>query len=125
VYAADNLFGVNFTVPGYLAVGNDLIVRLTDNRQLSLKQMRRAVFSPDGSQALGERESRTLLRDLLNDAEREVSGLFFVDGQWVGDRAFIVKVGAYGSVIGQGTIDGPFTDLVEDAGNGPFVGVLR
>jgi hypothetical protein len=65
------------------------------------------------------------LRDLVNETERDVSGLFFVDGQWLNERQFVAKVGAYGSVIGWGTADGGFSQLVENADNdGPFVGVL-
>lgn len=125
VFAADNLFGVSFIQSGLLAVGNDTIIRLRDNTQFNLNLLRRAIFSPDGTQAVGEKESKTFLRDLATEAESEIYSLYFVDGAWLDSSTVLMKVGAYGSVIGVWRVGGNFTQLVEDSGDGPFVGVLR
>lgn len=125
VSTATNLFGVEFPVSGYLAVGNDILIHLSDRTEFTLNEMRWAHYSPDGLTALGERTSQTVLRTLASGEERIANGLFFVEGMWIDSTRFVAKVGAYGSVIGWGSLSGPFTNLVEDAGNGPFVAVMR
>lgn len=118
----NNLFGVEFVVEGYLAIGNDKIIHLQDRREFNLNELRWPHFTPDGRYALGEREAKTVLRELSTETEKQISGLFFVEGMWLNATEFVAKVGAYGSVIGYGSVDTPFTNLVEDAGNGPFIG---
>jgi dipeptidyl aminopeptidase/acylaminoacyl peptidase len=121
---ADNLYGVDFTLPGYLAVGNDIVVRLDNNEQLLLSELRRVDYSPNGLYALGERSSQTFVRDLRSAEDDLVVQLYYLDGIWLDNQNFIAQVGAYGSVIGIGNVDGSFTNLVEDVGNGPFEGFI-
>jgi len=125
IYEADNLFGVTYMAPGYLAVGNDVIVRVSDGTQFMLDELRWPTFRPDGTAILGERQSTTVIRDLVSGEEQVVQRLFFVDGDWFNNDTFIAKIGAYGSVIGWGNHQGQFEALVNDAGNGPFVGSKR
>jgi hypothetical protein len=125
IYEADNLFGVTYMAPGYLAVGNDVIVRVSDGTQFMLDELRWPTFRPDGTAILGERQSTTVIRDLVSGEEQVVQRLFFVDGDWFNNDTFIAKIGAYGSVIGWGNHQGQFEALVNDAGNGPFVGIER
>ena len=72
VFAADNLYGVNFIQPGLLAVGNDTVIRVADNTQFNMNLLRRAIFSPDGTQAIGEKTSKTFLRELASETETEI-----------------------------------------------------
>ncbi|MBZ0316946.1 MAG: hypothetical protein K8L91_11060 [Anaerolineae bacterium] len=125
VFAADNLYGVYFIQSGLLAVGNDTVIRAADNTQFTMNLLRRAIFSPDGTQAIGEKESKTFLRELASETETEIYSLYFVDGDWLDASTVLMKVGAYGSVIGIWQAGGSFTQLVENSGNGPFVGVLQ
>ncbi|MBI5930661.1 MAG: PD40 domain-containing protein [Chloroflexi bacterium] len=125
VFTADNLYGVNFIQSDLLEVGDDVIIRLSNNTQLNMNLLRRAIFSPDGTQAVGEKESKTFLRELATEAETEIYSLYFVDGAWLDASSVIMKVGAYGSVIGVWQVGGSLTQLIEDSGDGPFVGVLR
>ena len=118
----DNLYGVQFVVGGYLSVGNDIVWQLDINEQIGLSELRRPDYSPNGDYALGERTSQTFLRNLASEEEDLVAQLFYVDGQWLDNETFIAQVGAYGSVIGIGSVDGRFTNLVEDVTDGPFVG---
>lgn len=125
IFVADNLFGVNFIQSGLLAVGNDAVIRLSDNTQLNMNLLRRAIFSLDGTQAIGEKESKTFLRDLTSETETEINSLYFVDGDWLDETTVVLKVGAYGSVIGVWQVEGGFTQLVDNSGDGPFVAVLN
>lgn len=125
IFAADNLYGVYFIQSGLLAVGNDTVIRVADSTQFNMNLLRRAIFSPDGTQAIGEKESKTFLRELASETETEIYSLYFVDGDWLDASTVLMKVGAYGSVIGVWQAGGSFTQLVENSGNGPFVGVLQ
>lgn len=125
VFVADNLYGVYFIQTGLLAVGNDTVIRVADNTQFNMNLLRRAIFSPDGTQAIGEKTSKTFLRELASETETEIYSLYFVDGDWLDANTVLMKVGAYGSVIGVWQVGGSFTQLVENSGNGPFVGVLK
>lgn len=121
---SDIAYGVSFTLPGYLAVGSDIVVRLSDNSKLELSELRRPDYSPDGSYALADRQSQTFIRNLKTDEETLVANLYYLDGLWLDNNTFIAQVGAYGSVIGIGSVGGRLTNLVEDVGDGPFVGFL-
>lgn len=126
VYLADNLYGVSFILPGYLAVGNDVIIELETGQEIMLDELRRPDFSPDASLVLGERTSQTILRDLAAGEEELIVNLYYVDGFWLNSERFIAQIGAYGSVIGIGQTDGSFTNLVEDvARDSPFVGFIQ
>ena len=118
----DNLYGVQFILSNYLAVGNDMVWQLETNDQIVLSELRRPDYSPNGEYALGERTSQTYLRNLAAEEEDLIAQLYYVDGQWLDNETFIAQVGAYGSVIGLGNIDGRFTNLVDDVSDGPFVG---
>ncbi|MCI0712569.1 MAG: hypothetical protein L0154_20605, partial [Chloroflexi bacterium] len=121
--AGDNLYGVSVPLPGYLNVGNDVIFELTSREQILLSELRRPDFSPDGEFALGERTSQTFLRDLGSNEEDLIVNLFYVDGFWLDNQSFVAQVGAYGSVIGVGRVNGSFTNLVDNvARDSPFVG---
>lgn len=121
--AGDNLYGVSVPLPGYLNVGNDVIFDLASREQILLSELRRPDFSPDGEFALGERTSQTFLRDLGSNEEDLIVNLFYVDGFWLDNQSFIAQVGAYGSVIGVGRVNGSFTNLVDNvARDSPFVG---
>jgi dipeptidyl aminopeptidase/acylaminoacyl peptidase len=121
--ANDNLYGVSVPLPGYLNVGNDVIFQLTSREEISLSELRRPDFSPDGEFALGERTSQTYLRDLSSNEEDLIVNLFYVDGFWLDNESFVAQVGAYGSVIGVGRVNGSFTNLVENVSrDSPFVG---
>lgn len=120
--AGDNLYGVQFILSGYLSVGNDVIWQMEANQEISLSELRRPDYSPNGEYALGERTSQTYLRNLDSAEEDLIAQLYYVDGQWLDDETFIAQVGAYGSVIGLGSVGGRFTNLVDDVSDGPFVG---
>lgn len=118
----NNLYGVQFVLNNYLAVGNDIVWHLDSNEQIILNELRRPDYSPDGAYALGERTSQTYLRNLASEEEDLIAQLYYVDGQWLDSETFIAQVGAYGSVIGIGNVDGQFSNLVDDVTDGPFVG---
>jgi hypothetical protein len=122
--AGDNLYGVSFTLPETLAIGNDILIRLSDRKELTLSELRRPDYSPDGTYALGERESQTFVRDLATNEETLIANLYYLDGQWLNNETFIAQIGAYGSTIGLGSVGGNFTNLVDDVGDGQFVGFL-
>ncbi len=118
----NNMYGVQFVLDNYLAVGNDIVWHLDTNEELILSELRRPDYSPDGAYALGERTSQTYLRNLASEEEDLIAQLYYVNGQWLDNETFIAQVGAYGSVIGIGNVNGQFSNLVDDVTDGPFVG---